>query len=308
MATWRKLGLVFESPRDRWWNVNGYTHIPTAEVLDSHRIRVYFSSLDEAKFGRIGYVDVDAANPTRVLSVAPEPVFDLGELGAFDDSGVNPSCIVALPGRKTKWMYYIGWQRTERVPYQLFAGLAAFDDTQFTRVSFAPVLPRTNTEPFFRSATTVLYEDGLFRAWYVSATGWKQQPQGLYPTYIIRHAQSSDGLIWQAHETPSIVLANDDEFGLGRPWVIKEEAGYRMWYSVRSRSQPYRIGYATSPDGLIWTRLDHEAGIERSASGWDSEMICYPCVVDAGGQRYMFYNGNQHGASGFGCAVLEQDT
>jgi hypothetical protein len=34
-------------------------------------------------------------------------------------------------------------------------------------------------------------------------------------------------------------------------------------------------------------------------------MICFPCVVDVRGRRYMFYNGNRHGATGFGYAVLD---
>ena len=46
--------------------------------------------------------------------------------------------------------------------------------------------------------------------------------------------------------------------------------------------------------------------IDRRA-GWDSKMICYAAVIDVKGQRLMFYNGNRHGESGFGVAVLEQD-
>jgi hypothetical protein len=36
-------------------------------------------------------------------------------------------------------------------------------------------------------------------------------------------------------------------------------------------------------------------------------MVCYPCVFDAAGGRYMLYNGDGHGRTGFGLAVLEQD-
>jgi hypothetical protein len=77
-----------------------------------------------------------------------------------------------------------------------------------------------------------------------------------------------------------------------------------MWYSYRGES--YRIGYAESHDGIQWTRRDEEAGIEVSDGGWDSEMICYPCVFDHEGQRYMLYNGNGYGKTGIGLAVLEQ--
>jgi hypothetical protein len=77
-----------------------------------------------------------------------------------------------------------------------------------------------------------------------------------------------------------------------------------MWYSRRGES--YRIGYAESADGLSWERRDAEAGIDVSSAGWDAEMICYPFVFDAEGERWMLYNGNGYGASGIGLAVLEE--
>ena len=41
----------------------------------------------------------------------------------------------------------------------------------------------------------------------------------------------------------------------------------------------------------------------RPARGGDSEMIEYPFVFDHDGQRFMLYNGNGYGRSGFGVAV-----
>jgi hypothetical protein len=41
-----------------------------------------------------------------------------------------------------------------------------------------------------------------------------------------------------------------------------------------------------------------------SEEGWDSEMMCYPYVFDHKGERYMLYNGNGYGKSGFGIAKL----
>jgi hypothetical protein len=34
-------------------------------------------------------------------------------------------------------------------------------------------------------------------------------------------------------------------------------------------------------------------------------MLCYPCVFDHFGTRYMLYNGNGYGATGFGLAIQE---
>ena len=79
-----------------------------------------------------------------------------------------------------------------------------------------------------------------------------------------------------------------------------------MWYAIRSFSKLYSIGYAESEDGIHWVRRDGDVGIAASDSGWDSEMICYPCVVNLEGELIMFYNGNGHGATGFGYAVLRR--
>lgn len=295
--------MIYAPGGDLWW-AKTYAILPTAEALNEKIIRVYFASLDENRYGRVGYVDLDAENPSRILYESPEPVLDLGEAGTFDDSGVNPSCLLDVDGRK--FLYYIGWQRCERVPYMLFAGLAVGGaDGNFTRYSRAPVLDRTAAEPYLRSATTIIRENGVFRAWYVSAFDWIEIDAVKYPTYVIRYATSTDGIDWQSRDEICIDFQDDDEFGFGRPWVVRDEDKYLMWYSIRSRTQPYRIGYAESADGIEWTRKDEEAGIERSENGWDSEMICYPCVIDVNKKRYLFYNGNRHGSTGFGCAVLE---
>ena len=84
-----------------------------------------------------------------------------------------------------------------------------------------------------------------------------------------------------------------------RRWHASE-----MWFSYRSGTgEKYRIGHATSKDGKIWNLSLNKAGIDVSANGWDSEMIEYPFVFSHKNQRYMLYNGNGYGKTGFGLAV-----
>ena len=299
---WRKLGLVYCPNGEVDW-MRQYAHLPTPIVLEPGKIRVYFAGLDEQKFGRIGYVDVDANDPTRVLRVSREPVLDLGEPGLFDDCGVNPSSIIRIEDRLR--MYYIGWQRSQQTPYSLFVGMAeSIDGTRFQRTKRTPVFERNDDEPFLRSAPFVLQDAGKFRAWYVSAIRWTSVKGEPYPVYVVRHVESTDGIDWSRPASVCIDL-DGDEFGIGRPWVIHDADRYRMWYSIRSRSRPYRIGYAESEDGLRWSRMDDRVSIAASESGWDSEMICYAAVIDVNGNRLMFYNGNRHGATGFGVAVWD---
>jgi hypothetical protein len=92
-----------------------------------------------------------------------------------------------------------------------------------------------------------------------------------------------------------------------RPTVIADPDGYHMWFSYRSGKpgQKYRIGYAHSTLGENWDLRLTDTGIDISGSGWDSEMVEYPFVFDHKGQRFMLYNGNGHGRTGFGLATLE---
>ena len=124
--------------------------------------------------------------------------------------------------------------------------------------------------------------------------------------HVIHHASSHDGHEW--HRSGLVVpfeLGRAQAFS--RPTVVQNKKGdFDMWFSYRSGSgEKYRIGYATSENGVNW-KLDLEnAGITVSASGWDSEMIEYPFVFDHEGSRYMLYNGNGYGQTGFGLAVIE---
>lgn len=299
---WKKLGLVYCPDGHREW-ARSHAYIPTTMMLNQDRIRVYAAFLDRAKVGRIGYVDIDAREPLRVLKVSSEPVLDVGEPGAFDDNGVTP--ITILQHQDKLWLYYVGWQRGVKIPYFLFTGLAVSKDggESFERYSQVPVLERSNEEPFVRSAAHVHWHNGRWRMWYVAGDGWIRVQGKHVPTYDIRTLESDDGTTWGRKGAVSLYTAGDDEFGLGRPFVIEEAGLYKMWYSIRTFSKGYRLGYAESHDGRSWIRKDGAVGIDVSEGGWDSQMICFACVQKTRHGTYMFYNGNQYGESGFGVAI-----
>lgn len=279
--------------------------LPTAIVING-RIRVYFASKDVNGYGRIGCVCLGINDPHRILNIGREPVLDLGELGAFDDCGVVPNSVVEFSGRT--YLYYQGFQRTERVPYLTFTGLAIGDAAgeKFEKCSRTPIMDRTDDEPFIRSTPCVLREHAIWKMWYVSTVNWTEDEHGIHYLCVIRYATSPDGIEWKTNEAVCLEPRLPDEYAVGRPAVIYDGLKYRMWYSIRSFTKLYRIGYAESVDGVAWERKDQLAGIDESRDGWDSEMICYPSVLSVSDRRLMFYNGNGRGISGFGYAILEE--
>lgn len=300
---WTKLGRVFAPDGSLAW-MTSHAYLPTPHLLDPGTIRVYVAFLDPDRIGRVGFVDVAAADPLRVLDVSERPALDVGTVGAFDEHGVTPSAVV--PDGHALRLYYFGWRRVRDVPYLLFAGLARSEDggETFTRVLRAPVLPPVAGERVCRSAPAVI-RHRCWRGWYVAANAWTNLGGRLVPTYDIRGVSSEDGIRWGGGGRTAIALATDDEIGLGRPFVRVVDGGFRMWYSIRSRSRGYRIGFASSSDGISWTRHDEEAGIDVSTKGWDSEMVCFGAVLSTPHATYLFYNGNRYGQTGFGVAVLD---
>jgi hypothetical protein len=238
-------------------------------------------------------------------------VLGLGSLGAFDDSGAMPSCVIDVSDEKR--LYYIGWNRAVTVPYRLSIGLAVSTDggMTFSRADDGPIMDRTPAEPYFCTAPFVLRDGGAWRMWYVSTTAWEEVRGHPEPLYEIKYAESDDGVRWKRPNVTCIAPRSPAE-ATARPWVIRDSDGYRMWYCYRSnvdyrtnRERSYRIGYAESKDGVSWERMDDAAGIDVSDEGWDSQMIEYPSVYDHGGKRHLLYNGNGFGESGIGHAVLE---
>ena len=264
---------------------------------------MYFSGRDAWGRAQIGWSDVDLRDPSS-WGVSAAPAIGLGRLGSFDDNGVTSSCLVVHEDRQ--YHYYTGWSLGVTVPFYLNAGLAISEDNgaTFRRASEAPLLDRSAVDPYLTASPWVLIDNGVWRMWYVSATGWVASVGRPIHRYHVKYAESRDGIAWTRRGVVCIDFKSADEHAIGRPCVVRDADVYRMWFS--HRGERYRIGYAESDDGIVWDRRDDESGIDVSPDGWDSDMIEYPCVVDAFGRRLMLYNGNDYGRTGIGIAEWQE--
>jgi hypothetical protein len=301
------------------WTKHGriLTGAPASPELVSHAA-VPFVDLEGRGASRLYFSARDAHNRSHTLSTAmafdagaarlsdepPRVVLAPGRLGAFDDSGAMGSWLVTDGG--TKYLYYFGWNLGVTVPFRNAIGLAVSEDggRTFARYSDGPILDRNVHDPYFTSNPAVLKEGSLWRMWYVSGTGWDLVAGRPRHQYVIKYAESLDGIRWDRTGVVAIGLEADGEYAIARPSVIRDGDVYRMWYSYRGDA--YRIGYAESADGIVWDRNDRLAGLEPGPDSWDEAMIEYPFVFDAPGGRYMLYNGNDFGRTGIGLATVDQ--
>lgn len=300
---WTKQGRVF-SPEGQFDWVVSHGMLPVVDHVKDDLFRVYFSGRDANNRSKIGFVEIDITNPTKILKLSEKPILDIGSLGSFDDNGVSPTFILNHDNKK--YLYYFGWNKGANVRAAEVSGLAISEDDgkTFKRFSRAPVIDRTDQEPYLILVISwIMIENGVWRMWYDSADQWQTEE---LPKYNIKYAESNDGINWIRKGIVSVDYQYPKESRVSRASIMKENGIYRMWYCYAIDAGGYNMGYAESKDGIKFKRMDDQVGIEKSESGWDSEMICYPYLVHHKGTTYMFYCGNNYGRSGFGCATLSK--
>lgn len=301
---WIKKGLIYgPNGKHPWAKHSALT--PTPILINANTIRVYVGFRDEHGVSRIGFVDVDANNPSIIKNVSKKTVLDVGLPGTFDDNGLILGDLLEINNKL--YMYYVGFQLVEKVKFLAFTGLAISSDggNTFKRYAKVPILDRCDNETYIRAIHCVIIEDGVWKIWYASGDDWERIKETPYPKYNIRYLESPDGINF-AKRSVLCIDTQGNEYRIGRPRVYKRKNKYMMFYTKGSLDGDYMAGYAQSEDGKEWTRKDSELGITLSRTGWDSKSLCYPCIIEYKDNVYMFYNGNDMGKDGFGYALLEE--
>lgn len=140
--------------------------------------------------------------------------------------------------------------------------------------------------------------DEIYKIWYV-ATGPNWQIGA--DRFRLKYAYSLNGIDWQIN--PSYILmatsGSWDSGGLNRGiTVIHENNGYKMWYAGVNEAQmgtpeeKWMIGYATSPDGINWTKYpsnENPQPVIQPTEPWELNSVSYPNVVYENGTYHMWY-------------------
>ncbi len=96
-----------------------------------------------------------------------------------------------------------------------------------------------------------------------------------------------------------------DSSAITDPCVIYWQGKYHMWYTgwvnwMAGKGRQGRIGYAISPDGKTWTRVDgNSGGVEApgavlgpgTSNDFDGMSVESPCVINDDGRLRMYYVG-----------------
>ena len=162
------------------------------------------------------------------------PVLTLGAYRSWESDHVhNP--VVVKEGSTYK-MWYDGYDgQRSRTGYA-----TSTDGINWTKYSGNPVI---SSELGNGAIGTIILDGSTYKAW---------AELGADVGYWI----SSDGIIWTPYAGNPVLTHGTgwESVAISDPMVIKDGSVYKMWYQGGEPGSQHRIGYATSPDGINWTK------------------------------------------------------
>jgi len=250
-------------------------------LFDGTKYQMWYSG-DDGPNWRIGYA-------TSVDGIVWEkhpanPVLSIEESGTWDDHSVQGPTVL-FDGTKYQMWYTAHDGSNLRIGYA-----TSTDGVDWAKHPANPVLDLGASGTWDDSRVgyaTVLFNGNGYQMWYTAHDG---------SNYRIGYATSVDGIVWVKYlDNPVLDLGESgawDDDHVFAPTILFDGTKYQMWYSGYD-SSTWRIGYATSVDGVIWMKHSDNPILNLGASGtWDDSRVAYPIVLFDGAKYQMWYAGH----------------
>lgn len=233
---------------------------------------------------RIGYAwSTDGINWTKYPSPVVTPTQSWEENSVF-------AANVLFTGSEYKMWYTGAFGPNARIGYAWSS-----DGINWTKNPTNPVLipgpdPWDNiliSRPYVIKSET----SDTLKMWYHGYNGSNLQ---------IGYATAVDEISWVKHQGPVLTVGTSgswDDRNVGHPTVYYDGQSYQMWFHG-NQDQPFlnstsQIGYATSEDGINWTKANDINPILSPIPGtWESTAIFPGNVLFENGEYNMWYTGD----------------
>jgi len=198
----------------------------------------------------------------------------------------------------TKWFCNFTGVILALLAFHTLHPIAAWSQTQWIKHNNNPVLDIGPTGAWDGGRIfyyCVFFDGAKYRMWYTGFNPTLNKPPE------IGYATSPDGINWTKYANNPVLSPTEfwESEGLAEPVVIFNGAQFQMWYSGNTGT-----GYATSPDGINWTKYAGNPVLDAGSSGsWDDAGI-FPTTVRIEGTTYkMWCTGFDGGVFRFGYAT-----
>jgi len=246
-----------------------YAYYPTV-LYDGITFHMWYSGKDGI-YNRIGYAtSPDGVKWTKHPS---NPLLYPGPFGSWENFGDWAPTVFYDSMTSTYKMWYSG---TDGTIYKI--GYATSPDgIAWTKYAANPVLYPAPSPSWddFRVYTPMVYYDGItYHMWYAGNSAGNTQ---------IGYATSPNGIAWTKYAANPVLnlgpAGSWDDTHVFTPMVLYDGAIYQMWYSA-SDGANYRIGYATSLNGITWTKYPSNPVLDLGPPGsWDETNVETPAII-----------------------------
>ena len=195
------------------------------------------------------------------------------------------------------WTMYFSWR-----PRKAIALVRSDDGLHWTQEPeiCLEANPASGWEDTVNRSCTV-FRDGVWHLWYTGQAGGASK---------IGYATSRDGVHFERVSREPVPVPERDweNCSVMNPYVRWDDARslWRMWYAAGETYEPNVIGYAESPDGIIWRKREGGPIFEHGPrDSWDRDRVG-GCEVHPlpDGRFAMFYIGySDIDTARIGCAV-----
>lgn len=218
------------------------------------------------------------------------PVLEKGPSGSWDDIGIDGGSII-FDGT-IYHMWYNGYKQGD------WGGIGHATSSDGINWS------KDAVNPGFQPGPSGSFDDGsvanpcvikvgdTYKMWY---DGWG----GGHLQVRIGYTTSTNGRLWTRHSSNAVLDHGEsgswNQVGVYSPVVVLNGNTYHMWYTGYDGNE-WRIGYATSPDGITWTEHPDNP-VMKGDSGWEfafslrAYSIWTGGVIFDGTRFHMFYSG-----------------
>ena len=190
-------------------------------------------------------------------------------------------------------MWYHGLAGGGGQAYILYS--VSSDGINWTPTSSNPVLSPGNYgswDSHHVSPGAVIKEGGVYKMYYC---GFSNENN----SWHVGYATSLDGISWEKYSQPILFGSYGWEYQIIVSSVIKKDNTYFLYYTGRNLPS-YKIGVATSSDGINWTKYPGNP-ILVNDTPWELDGILDASVVNLNGSLKMVYMNS--GSTGFGSAT-----
>jgi len=206
------------------------------------------------------------------------PVLTTGATGAWDSDTAAIISVIYDNGMYKAW--YVG---NSSIGYA-----TSSDGIIWTKYANNPVLLPGNPGEWDQNDInigSVLLINGTYRMWYMGEDD---------SSIRIGYATSSNGIDWEKYSGNPVLQPGQsgawDEIDVMHPCVIYDGSTYHMWYNGYA-NETQQLGYATSSDGINWTKYSGIPVLTNGGAGaWD-ERITLMSVLKTGDEYKMWYGG-----------------